>query len=171
MSENENPQETAPDEADNEVIRALREQAKEGKAAKARAEALERELAFTKAGIDPDDPRQRYFVQGYQGELTADAIRAEATSTGFLPSEVTTSEPPQGITQEQRDAIAGISAAAQGPSDEPPTTDLYEPFRGASYMATHEDPQNFAMRLAQHLEANGEFVSYEGGQRKPARSA
>lgn len=53
----------------------------ENAALKAKAEAAaaaERELAFVKAGIDPNLPVAKYFMKGYDGELTADAIRAAA---------------------------------------------------------------------------------------------
>lgn len=37
-----------------------------------------RELAFVKAGVDPNLPVAKYFMKGYEGELTAEAIRAAA---------------------------------------------------------------------------------------------
>lgn len=161
-----------PDEGDNEVIRTLRQQAKEGKAAATRAAELERKLAFIEAGVDTTKPGASYFVKGYDGPLDPEAIKAEAVSAGFLPSDITTSEPqPQGIDQTTRDALAAIGDASNGPTPEPVEEDLYADFRGATYMETREDPQNFAMRLAKHLEDRGEPVSYEGGQRKPARTA
>lgn len=53
----------------------------ENAALKAKAEAAavaERELAFVKAGIDPNLPVAKYFMKGYDGDLTPDAIRAAA---------------------------------------------------------------------------------------------
>lgn len=46
-----------------------------------------RELAFIKAGINPDDPKMRYFVKGYEGDLTSEAVRAAALEAGFLASQ------------------------------------------------------------------------------------
>lgn len=54
---------------------------------KARAEAASsaaRELAFVKAGINPDLPIAKYFVKAYDGELTADAIREAGIEAGLL---------------------------------------------------------------------------------------
>jgi ribosomal protein L12E/L44/L45/RPP1/RPP2 len=68
----------------NANIPELREAADRGKEATKKAEQLERENAFLKAGIDTEDPRMSYFVKGYQGELTKDAILAEATTAGFV---------------------------------------------------------------------------------------
>ena len=64
-------------EAEN---KALREQA-------AGAEAARRELNFVKAGVDPNDPKYKYFVKGYDGEFTAEAIRAAAEEANLIPSQ------------------------------------------------------------------------------------
>ena len=42
------------------------------------ASAAARELAFVKAGVDPNLPISKYFMKGYEGELTEDAIREAA---------------------------------------------------------------------------------------------
>lgn len=62
----------------------IEEQAAKAREAEARAAAAERELAFAKAGLDLSDPKIGYFARGYQGEISADAIRAEAENAGFL---------------------------------------------------------------------------------------
>jgi len=51
------------------------------------AEAATRELAFVKAGVDPDSAAAKYFVKGYDGELTAEAIRAAAEEASLIPSQ------------------------------------------------------------------------------------
>ncbi len=53
-----------------ELERSMAEQA-------AKAEAAERKLAFAEAGVPLSDPKAKYFVKGYEGEYTADAIKAE----------------------------------------------------------------------------------------------
>lgn len=70
-------------EAEN---KALREQAAE-------AESAKRELTFVKAGINPDDPKAKYFVKGYDGDLSVEAIRAAAEEASLLaPTRVNESE-------------------------------------------------------------------------------
>ena len=64
-------------EAEN---KALKEQA-------AGAQAAQRELNFVKAGMDPNDPKYKYFVKGYDGELTPEAIRAAAEEANLVSSE------------------------------------------------------------------------------------
>ena len=72
------------DSGNEETPRGLRRAANKGKKLESENQQLKRELALFKAGIDTDDPRMRYFVKGYDGELTADAVRGAATEAGFL---------------------------------------------------------------------------------------
>lgn len=67
-----------------EFIRTLREKARRADELESQIAARDRELAFTKAGINPEDPKFKYFAKGYEGEMTADAIKAEAIEAGFL---------------------------------------------------------------------------------------
>lgn len=58
------------------------------------AKALKRENAFLKAGINPDDPKAKWLVKGYDGELTPDAIKAAAVEAGVLAAENSEAEVP-----------------------------------------------------------------------------
>ena len=40
-----------------------------------------------KAGVDPNDPKYKYFVKGYDGELTPEAIRQAAEEASLIPSQ------------------------------------------------------------------------------------
>ncbi len=53
-------------------------------AAEGRLVALERAEAFRSAGVDPSSKMGSYFVKGYDGELTVEAIQAEARDAGLL---------------------------------------------------------------------------------------
>lgn len=107
-------------ESEDEAPSGLRKQIKEAQA-KARAlesevATLRRESAFREAGIDPKDPKARYFVKGYEGDLTAAAIKAEAEEAGILNSQ------PSTIPDEERaaqDAATAITSGAEptGPGD------------------------------------------------------
>ena len=65
-------------------LRNLRRAAKERDDLTAQVNAQNRELAFARAKIDMDDPKLKYFVKGYEGELTPEAIRAQAEADGFF---------------------------------------------------------------------------------------
>jgi hypothetical protein len=62
----------------------LRKQADEAKAAQAEMEQMRRELAFAKAGIDTESKLGKMLFKTYDGELTNDAIKAEASEIGLF---------------------------------------------------------------------------------------
>jgi len=59
------------------VVRRLEREAEEGRQLKAENEQLKRERAFVQAGIPLEDKRAAYFIAGYQGEQTPEAIKQE----------------------------------------------------------------------------------------------
>lgn len=68
-------------------MRDLEQQVKAFEAKAKEAEAAQRELAFVKAGVNPDSAAAKYFVKGYDGELTPEAIRAAAEEANLVSSE------------------------------------------------------------------------------------
>jgi hypothetical protein len=84
------------DEDEGSDIRSLRRAANSSKKLKAELMELKRELAFARAGIPMSDPRMKYFVKGYEGEMEADAIREAAIQAGFIGA-------PQGEQQQAAD--------------------------------------------------------------------
>jgi len=105
-------------------IRALRQKAKERDQLAAQLAERERELAFAKSGLDFNDPKLKYFVKGYDGDLSPEAIRAQAQADGFLPA-----PPPQNPAEV--DAYGRIANASSGAS-ETPTPDLSDLIRQAN---------------------------------------
>ena len=86
--------------------------------AEARASVAEEQLSgyqrrdtFRSAGLDLQDPRVKYFVKGYDGELDAEAIRQEAMSAGFL------GEGSSPVEAEQRIQAAGEGGDPVSPTD------------------------------------------------------
>ena len=81
----------AQDQATRNPVRArMRELEDRNKALEAQAkeaEAAKRELAFVKAGVDPDAAGAKWFVKGYDGEFTGEAIRASADEADLIPSQ------------------------------------------------------------------------------------
>ena len=85
----------------------------ENAALKAKADeaaAASRELAFVKAGVDPTLPMAKYFVKGYDGELTADAIRAAAIEAAIIHD----------TKAAEKDAWDRTAKVASGNNSEPP---------------------------------------------------
>ncbi len=84
MSDTEPPPEPeAPEAGESAVIKELRERANRTQAAEAKTALLERELAFDRAGVPTSGPSS-YFRKAYDGDITPEAIRAEAETAGLL---------------------------------------------------------------------------------------
>lgn len=114
-----------PDENEPQEPRGLRAQLEAEQKARRESEArlaeLERKAAFAEAlGPKLSEPWAKFFTKGYDGDLTPDAIRDEATKAGFLPAEGTPAPQPEAQPTPQVDPalqqIAQMSAAAQGAS-------------------------------------------------------
>jgi hypothetical protein len=50
----------------------------------AQLQAQAKELSFVKAGVDVSDPKFKYFIKGYDGELTPEAIREAAEEAQLI---------------------------------------------------------------------------------------
>ena len=108
------------DQAKNQ--RELARKAKENEAAALERDAAKRELAFLKAGIDTDSPVGKLFTKAYDGELTAEAIKAAASEIGLTqeaPAEPPAEQPPsEEELHEQR--LRQQLAQGTGPGQTPP---------------------------------------------------
>lgn len=82
----------------------LRQQAQE-------LETLKRKMAFAEAGIDVNAPVAKYFMKGYDGEVSAEAIRAAAEEANLLqpqkPKEVADESEKRAWARLQRASTAG----------------------------------------------------------------
>lgn len=110
-----------PDDEDqqgNQDIRNLRKKAKAHDDLASQLQASRKELAFAKAKLDLDDPRIGYFIKGYEGDLTTEAIRERAEADGFLAKQQQDTTALQG---QQR--IANASSGA-GETPNPDLADL-----------------------------------------------
>ena len=98
----------------NSDFAALRRQTNATKAAEAAAESAKREAAFLRAGIDPEakEGMAPYFVTGYKGDLSPDAIRAAATAAGLLQAPAAT--PEQVAAQQQTEADLAAAGRVSG---------------------------------------------------------
>ena len=95
-------------------MRDLEQQVKAFEAKAKEAEAAQRELAFVKAGVNPDSAAAKYFVKGYDGELTPEAIRAAAEEANLVSSE----KKEVAVEQQAWNRVAQASRA--GETSEPP---------------------------------------------------
>jgi hypothetical protein len=81
-------EEDAKDQVERNPVRAqlrnLEAKNKELEAKLSAATEAQRKLAFVEAGVDINAPSSRYFVKGYEGEMTADAIRQAAQEVNLI---------------------------------------------------------------------------------------
>lgn len=84
-----------PDDQDpqSDNLKELRQAADEGRKAKSEAEQAKRELAFVKAGVDTDTKLGQLLLKTYEGDLTAEAIKAEALEIGAIKTEAPPTTP------------------------------------------------------------------------------
>lgn len=94
-------------------LRALRKASKERDDLSRQLEAHTRELAFSRARLDVEDPKLKYFIKGYEGDLTPEAIRAQAEADGFVQSQQ------QDTKREDVRAQQRITRASSGASETP----------------------------------------------------
>lgn len=120
MPDDEELEETQDEEqSGNPDIRALRQAARERDALQKQLAARDRELAFAKAKLDFDDPKLKYFIQGYEGELTPEAIRAKAEEDGFITrSQQQQGRPP--VSPQEQQQQQRVMNASSGASETPP---------------------------------------------------
>jgi hypothetical protein len=79
----------------------LRQQAQE-------FESLKRKMAFAEAGIDVNAPQAKYFIKGYDGEVSAEAIRAAAQEVSLLPQQ----QPKESVDDSEKKAWARLQKAS-----------------------------------------------------------
>lgn len=101
-------------------IRSLRRAASGKKQLEKELADLRRELAFAKAGLPMSDPKMNYFIKGYDGDMTAEAIREAALEAGFLAAQTEGEDPvvSNAAAAQQRVMSASSGVAYEGLSEE-----------------------------------------------------
>lgn len=105
---------------EQETPKGLRRAASKSKQLEAELQAAKRELAFIKAGIPVEDPRMSYFVKGYDGDISAEAIRQAAISAGFMqaPQQVRDPNVVAAAAAQQRVGAASMGAFVEDSSED-----------------------------------------------------
>jgi len=96
-------------------MKQLEKEARELRKQVAEFSATQRELAFVKAGIDPASPQAKYFVKGYDGDLTPEAIREAAVEAQLITPLASEDADKQAWKQSNKIA-AGSESAPPPPS-------------------------------------------------------
>lgn len=96
-------------------MKQLEKEARELRKQVAEFSATQRELAFVKAGIDPASPQAKYFVKGYDGDITPEAIREAAVEAQLITPLASEDADKQAWKQSNKIA-AGSESAPPPPS-------------------------------------------------------
>lgn len=96
-------------------MKQLEKEAKELRKQVAEFSVAQRELAFVKAGIDPASPQAKYFVKGYDGDLSPEAIRAAAEEAQLITPQIPV-DADKAAWQQTNRVAAGAETASNGPS-------------------------------------------------------
>lgn len=97
----------------DENLKELRQQAEAGKKALAEADAARRELAFLKAGVDTESKLGQLLMRTFDGDLTVEAIQAEAREIGAIKAAATTTEDNE-LSEEERAQTRARNDLASG---------------------------------------------------------
>ena len=131
------------DQVTKDPVRAqLRKVEQQLKAAEAKAKEFEgaaRELNFVKAGVNTSDPGAKYFVKGYDGDLSPEAIRVAAQEANLIP--VSNGEKVQASEQQ---AWSRVNNASREGEKFEPVTDWNEK------MANAKNEQEVNQLMAQY---------------------
>lgn len=110
-----------------------------------------RRAAFLEAGVDMSNPLSKYFVNGYDGDVEAEAIKKAATEAGLIAKvEATPPEPPKPPVTEEAAAFAVINAAAGAGN-----TQLSAPDLLAGMQKALEDSGGDTEAMANYMRSHG----------------
>ena len=107
---------------ENTSIKDLREAAERGRKASSELDAMKREMAFLKAGVDLEKKAGQLLMKAYDGDLEPELIRAEAEElgaiTGAAPTPVAEAQEIDTSTAE-RQALVQDSVAPEATTESP----------------------------------------------------
>jgi hypothetical protein len=111
--DDDQPQESNPVRA---RMKQLEKENREIKKLLAEQEAAAKELAFVKAGIDLNNPMSKYFVKGYDGDLSPEAIRLAAEEAQLVTPQPQVLDQDKQAWQTANKVATGAETASEGPS-------------------------------------------------------
>ena len=97
-------------------MKQLEKEAKELRRQVAEFSQASREMNFMKAGIATDDPKFKYFLKGYDGDLSPEAIRQAAEEAQLITPQSNPMDSDKQAWQQSNRIAAGSETAPPGPS-------------------------------------------------------
>lgn len=97
-------------------MKQLEKELREANKRLAESSELQKKVAFMEAGIPLDSPMSKYFIKGYDGELTAEAIRQAAEEAQLIASPTPVNDGDRNGWRETNRIAAGSEVAPGPPS-------------------------------------------------------
>lgn len=97
-------------------MKQLEKEAKELRRQVAEFSQTQREMSFVKAGIQTDDPKFKYFLKGYDGDLSPEAIRQAAEEAQLITPQSDPMDNDKQAWQQSNRIAAGSETAPPPPS-------------------------------------------------------
>lgn len=120
MSNYEDDFEETDDQQESNPVRArmkqLEKETRDLRKQLAEAETARREFNFMKAGIDPTEAKFKYFVKGYDGDLSPEAIRQAAVEAQLITPEKTVVDTDKDTWQQSNKVATGSETSSVLPS-------------------------------------------------------
>lgn len=107
-------------------IKELRDAADRGRKATQENDALKREMAFLKAGVDTESKAGQLLFKAYDGELDTESIKTEAAELGLFKSSQESAPLVEQVSPEDRQATTERQALAE--TSVPPGTQTESPY-------------------------------------------
>jgi hypothetical protein len=108
--EDDQMQETNPVRA---RMKQLEKENREFKKRLAEAETAQKEMAFIKGGLDMNHPMAKYFLKGYDGDLSPDAIKNALVEAQLITPEVQVDDQDKQAWRESNRIAAGSEVAPE----------------------------------------------------------
>ncbi len=97
-------------------MRKLEKENREIKKMLAEAQEARKEIAFIKAGLDMNHPMAKYFMKGYDGEISPEAISTALAEAQLITPQQQELETDKRAWQTSNKVAAGAESAPEGPS-------------------------------------------------------
>lgn len=94
-------------------LKKLEQENKELRQLKADAEVAKKKLAFVEAGVDLSSPVAEYFIKGYDGEISADAIKSAASKLNLTPQSAPQPDPVNAAEQQAWNRIGNTARVGE----------------------------------------------------------
>jgi peptidoglycan hydrolase CwlO-like protein len=97
-------------------MKQLEKQVREKDTLLAKYAETEKKMTFMEAGVDTSNPKFKYFVKAYDGEMNPEAITQALVEAQLITPQTVQPDPDKAAWQQTNRIAAGAETASEGPS-------------------------------------------------------